>query len=237
MTTGPTTRSGPHVLDRDGTALSLCRPGDGRPGGHGARQSDLVVFSFAASSARFPPIAAPSPRITWDAACRTNPMPGATIIACAAGWPIFSALMDHLELDRVTLLVHDWGGMIAMAWGRGQSRAGGADHRHQHRRFFPAGPQADSPAAVDHSQPERRCAPRCALRQTCLPAGPSPWHRANGWPRMPEKGLLAPYNCPRHRLATLRFVQDIPLSPGDPGFDIVDRVGPAAVHPGPHPPC
>jgi pimeloyl-ACP methyl ester carboxylesterase len=24
--------------------------------------------------------------------------------------------MDHLELDRVTLMVHDWGGMIAMAW-------------------------------------------------------------------------------------------------------------------------
>ena len=28
----------------------------------------------------------------------------------------FSALMDHLALERVTLMVHDWGGMIAMAW-------------------------------------------------------------------------------------------------------------------------
>ena len=39
-----------------------------------------------------------------------------------------------------------------------------------------------------------------------------------------KKGLLAPYNCPVHRLATLRFVEDIPLAPGDPGFDIVERV-------------
>src|SRR5690606_26137721 len=29
----------------------------------------------------------------------------------------FEALLDHLGVDRdVTLVVHDWGGMIAMAW-------------------------------------------------------------------------------------------------------------------------
>jgi haloalkane dehalogenase len=39
-----------------------------------------------------------------------------------------------------------------------------------------------------------------------------------------KKGLLAPYSCPRNRLATLRFVQDIPLASGDTGFPIVDRV-------------
>ena len=31
----------------------------------------------------------------------------------------------------------------------------------------------------------------------------------------------APYDSWHNRLATLRFVQDIPLQPGDPGFDIV----------------
>jgi haloalkane dehalogenase len=39
-----------------------------------------------------------------------------------------------------------------------------------------------------------------------------------------KRGLLAPYNCPQNRIATLRFVQEIPLGPGDAGFDIVDRV-------------
>jgi haloalkane dehalogenase len=37
-------------------------------------------------------------------------------------------------------------------------------------------------------------------------------------------GLLAPYNSWRNRYATLRFVQDIPLSPADPGYDIVEQV-------------
>jgi haloalkane dehalogenase len=39
-----------------------------------------------------------------------------------------------------------------------------------------------------------------------------------------KQGLLAPYDSPLHRLATLRFVQDIPLVPGDDSFDIVDNV-------------
>jgi haloalkane dehalogenase len=39
-----------------------------------------------------------------------------------------------------------------------------------------------------------------------------------------RRGLLAPYDRPRHRLATLRFVQDIPLFPGDAGYDTVRRV-------------
>jgi haloalkane dehalogenase len=37
-------------------------------------------------------------------------------------------------------------------------------------------------------------------------------------------GLVAPYDSPRNRRATLRFVQDIPLEPGDPSFDLVDAV-------------
>lgn len=39
-----------------------------------------------------------------------------------------------------------------------------------------------------------------------------------------KRGLLAPYTCPRNRIATLRFVQDIPLAVGDPGYDVVERV-------------
>jgi cis-3-alkyl-4-acyloxetan-2-one decarboxylase len=39
-----------------------------------------------------------------------------------------------------------------------------------------------------------------------------------------KAGLIAPYNCPHNRLATLKFVQDIPLSPRDPGGALVERV-------------
>jgi haloalkane dehalogenase len=37
-------------------------------------------------------------------------------------------------------------------------------------------------------------------------------------------GLIAPYNSPRNRLATLKFVQDIPLAPDDPSGPLVRRV-------------
>jgi haloalkane dehalogenase len=39
-----------------------------------------------------------------------------------------------------------------------------------------------------------------------------------------RQGLLAPYDRPKHRIATLRFVQDIPLSEGDPSYPIVKTV-------------
>ena len=36
-----------------------------------------------------------------------------------------------------------------------------------------------------------------------------------------RKAYTAPYDTPANRIATLRFVQDIPLSPRDPGHAIV----------------
>ena len=35
---------------------------------------------------------------------------------------------------------------------------------------------------------------------------------------------LMPYDTPAHRLAVLKFVQTIPLNPGDPGYDILVSV-------------
>jgi haloalkane dehalogenase len=37
-------------------------------------------------------------------------------------------------------------------------------------------------------------------------------------------GLRAPYNSWQNRLATLKFVQDIPVAPGDPSYNIVSEV-------------
>ena len=44
-------------------------------------------------------------------------------------------------------------------------------------------------------------------------------------PMLPEvrQGYLAPYDCPANRIATLRFVQDIPLGPLDPSWPTVER--------------
>ena len=37
-------------------------------------------------------------------------------------------------------------------------------------------------------------------------------------------GYLAPYDSWRNRIAVLRFVQDIPLQPGDPSYRVVSEV-------------
>ncbi|HVJ80993.1 MAG TPA: alpha/beta fold hydrolase [Planctomycetia bacterium] len=39
-----------------------------------------------------------------------------------------------------------------------------------------------------------------------------------------REAYLAPYDTPANRIATLRFVQDIPLRPGDPSFAVVDSI-------------
>jgi len=45
-----------------------------------------------------------------------------------------------------------------------------------------------------------------------------------------REAYLAPYDSPEHRLATLRFVQDIPLQPGDPGYEVMARTAKSLVH-------
>jgi haloalkane dehalogenase len=134
----------------------------------------------------------------------------------------FAALMDHLALDRITLMVHDWGGMIAMAWAVANLERVSRIIVTNTAAFFPPGGKripwrlwvvrnlsALARPAVLHGNLFARGAILMAPRKKLAPAV--------------KQGLLAPYNCPHHRLATLRFVQDIPLAPGDPGYDIVDR--------------
>jgi haloalkane dehalogenase len=50
----------------------------------------------------------------------------------------------------------------------------------------------------------------------------APAHRL---PPEVRAGLIAPYDRPRHRIATLKFVQDIPLRTTDPSYGIVRRTG------------
>ena len=135
-----------------------------------------------------------------------------------------SALMDHLAPeDPVTLVVHDWGGMIGLAWA--------LDHPDQVGRIIVLNTSGFFP-------PRNKPIPR-RLRMI-RSGGPlmaaavlklNLFARAALYmaPRHPlsaavKKGLIAPYNTPRNRLATLKFVEDIPLSEADPSGDTVARV-------------
>lgn len=135
----------------------------------------------------------------------------------------FSALMDHLALRRVTLVVHDWGGMIAMAWA--------VANPHRVSRLVITNTAGFSPPGGKRLPRRLRIirnlgafATPAVLYGNLFARGAihmAPYRRL---PDAVKRGLLAPYNCPQNRLATLRFVQDIPLADGDPGFDIVRDV-------------
>ena len=135
----------------------------------------------------------------------------------------FSALMDHLDLDRVTLMVHDWGGMIAMAWALANPHRVARLIITNTAGFFPPG-RKRIPLRLRVIRNLGALAMPAVLYGNLFARGALHMAPRKRLATKVKKGLLAPYNCPKNRLATLRFVQDIPLVPGDPGFSIVDRV-------------
>ena len=135
----------------------------------------------------------------------------------------FSALMDHLALERVTLVVHDWGGMIAMAWAVANPHRIARMVITNTAAFFPPAKKA-LPWRLWVIRNLGALATPAVLYGNLFARGAihmAPFKKLSA---AVQRGLLAPYNCPRNRLATLRFVQDIPLSPGDSGYKIVSQV-------------
>ncbi len=133
-------------------------------------------------------------------------------------------LMQHLQLTRpVTLVVHDWGGMIAMAW---------AVHHAKMIEKLVIMNTAAFPMPKDKHGEKHLPAALALARNSRLGAwlvlqfnafaGTAAWvgfkKAVSAEVRRAYKG---PYNSPANRIATLRFVQDIPLSENDPGFDIL----------------
>jgi len=135
----------------------------------------------------------------------------------------FEAFLDHLELPGpVTLVAHDWGGMIAMAWAvRHPERVGrivlmntAAFHLPDHMRL---------PGALWFVR-NTRLAPYLVLRFNLFSRGAAWLAPGKRMPKEIRDAYCAPYDSPANRIATLRFVEDIPLEPGDPSYDTVSEV-------------
>jgi pimeloyl-ACP methyl ester carboxylesterase len=129
-------------------------------------------------------------------------------------------LLDSLGVnEKVTLVVHDWGGMIGMTWAaRHPERVKKLVILNTGAFFLPS--SKTFPAAL-------------ALCRTPVGAvlirGFNAFARAAAWvgckrDRMsPElrRAYTAPYDNWKNRIATLRFVEDIPLKPGDKAYPVV----------------
>ena len=134
------------------------------------------------------------------------------------------SLLEHLGLDRdLTLILHDWGGMIGMTYA--------ARHPDRIARLVVTN------TAAFHLPASKRLPLALAICRSSFLAAPLV-RGANAFchgtaligckrARMPRdlwRAYVHPYDSWANRIAILRFVQDIPLRPGDPSFDLVTWV-------------
>jgi haloalkane dehalogenase len=133
-------------------------------------------------------------------------------------------LLDTLKLaEKITLVVHDWGGMIGMAYA--------VRHPERISRLvilntgaFPLPKSKPFPLAL------KIC--RNTWLGTLLVRGFNAFSRGAALVGCKENPMSAelralyqrPYDSWKNRIATLRFVQDIPLRPGDRNYDLICSV-------------
>ena len=133
------------------------------------------------------------------------------------------ALLDALNIRECSLVMHDWGGMIGMAWA--------VRHPERVRRLVVLNTAAFHLPA-DRKLPFALWLGRNTWLGTFLIRGLNMFCRraaSIGVQRRPmardvRAEYLRPYDSWQHRVAVSKFVQTIPLRPSDPGYDIVTEV-------------
>lgn len=134
------------------------------------------------------------------------------------------ALLAHLGLTRdITLVLHDWGGMIGAAYAlRDVRRIARLIVLNTAAFLKPGGKPL--PLALRLIRRTPLFAVPAVLGLNLFARGAARTASARGLSPAVRKGLLAPYNSWDNRRATLKFVQDIPLTPQDPSFAIARQV-------------
>ena len=134
-----------------------------------------------------------------------------------------AALIGQLGIQgRITLLVHDWGGMIGMTYA--------ARHPEKISRLVLLN------TAAFHL-PKTKKLPRSLWLCRKTPLGEllirdtglftsvlARWAVCRPMEQRVREGYLWPYRRPDDRTGLFRFVQDIPLAPEDPGYQLVSDV-------------
>jgi pimeloyl-ACP methyl ester carboxylesterase len=134
------------------------------------------------------------------------------------------ALMAHLDLKvPLTLVVHDWGGMIGLAWALDQLDAVGRIVIMNTAGFFPPAGKT-IPLRLRLIRSARALMQPLVLRFNLFARAALYMAPRRPLPLEVKAGLIAPYDSYLSRLATLRFVLDIPLSAKDPSGVTVARV-------------
>ena len=130
-------------------------------------------------------------------------------------------LVDHLKLDNISLVVHDWGGAIGLGFA--------VRHPELIKRLVIFNTAAFLSRKIPLSL--RICRlpgfgavairgfnafARCAIQWACK--------KQERMTKEVRAGYLAPYDSFANRVATLRFVQDIPMSSDSPSYPVVQHI-------------
>jgi haloalkane dehalogenase len=135
-----------------------------------------------------------------------------------------SALLKHLGITGpVTLAVHDWGGMIGFGWA--------LSHARQVKRLvitntaaFPLPSAKKMPWQLSLGRDSTFGA--FIIRAfNAFSSGASYQGVETKMPADVRRAYVSPYNTWGNRISTLRFMQDIPLQPGDKAWSLVAEAG------------
>ncbi|WP_374012818.1 alpha/beta fold hydrolase [Pseudoxanthomonas koreensis] len=136
------------------------------------------------------------------------------------------ALLHHAGIDDdtpVTLAVHDWGGMIGFGWALA--------HAAQVKRLvilntaaFPM--PAAKPMPWQIALGRDYFVGEVLIRSfNAFSSGASYQGVQRRMPADVRAAYVAPYDSWRNRISTVRFMQDIPLSPKDPAWPLLEAAG------------
>lgn len=133
-------------------------------------------------------------------------------------------LLHHLGINKnITLVLHDWGGMIGMAYA--------LRYPERIRRFVIMNTAAFLPPKGKTLPMRLRVirnikpfATLAVLGFNLFAYGALFMASYKKLPKDVKSGFIAPYNSWNNRIATLKFVQDIPLGEKDPSYSLVRTV-------------
>jgi haloalkane dehalogenase len=137
-----------------------------------------------------------------------------------------AALLDHLGISGpITLAVHDWGGMIGFGWA--------LSHAAQVKRLVITNTAA-FPMPAAKRMPWQIALGRDWKIGEWIIRGFNAFSAGASWigveQRMPadvRRAYVAPYDTWANRISTIRFMQDIPLSPADRAWPLLEAAGKA----------
>ncbi|MFT3755497.1 MAG: alpha/beta fold hydrolase [Pseudoxanthomonas sp.] len=135
-----------------------------------------------------------------------------------------ASLLDHLGITGpVTLVVHDWGGMIGFGWA--------LSHFAQVKRLvitntaaFPMPAAKKMPWQIALGR-DWKIGEFVIRAFNAFSGGASRFGVERKMPAAVRRAYVAPYDSWANRISTVRFMQDIPLSPADKAWALLEASG------------